>query len=74
MYKLQSIIFDRRIWKLEQVIKWILKHDFKIHKIGITKNEFRVRQISPERLKAQNYTNYHNKKIGNDIQLVLAFK
>ena len=74
MYRLQSIIFDRRIWIMEDAIKWILEHEYRIYKIGITKNEFRIRQISPERLKKLGYLNYHNKKIGNGIQLVLAYK
>jgi hypothetical protein len=73
MYKIQSVIFDRRIWKIEDAIKWAMIHEFKVYKIGITKNEFRVRQIQPERLKKLGYTNYHNKKIGDGIQLVIAY-
>jgi hypothetical protein len=73
MYRLQSIIFNRRQWTMDDTIKWILEHKFRVYKIGITKNEFRIRQISPERLKKLGYTNYHNKKIGNGIQLVLAY-
>jgi hypothetical protein len=74
MYKIQSVIFDRNMWKFDNVIKWAILHELKVYKIGITKNEFRVRQIQPERLKKLGYTNYHNKKIGDGIQLVIAYK
>lgn len=74
MYKIQSVIFDRSLWKFEDAIKWAMYHEFKVYKIGITKNEFRVRQLQPERLKKLGYTNYHNKKIGDGIQLVIAYK
>jgi len=73
MYKIQSVIFDRRIWKFDDIIKWSIEHDLKVYKIGITKNEIRVRQIEPQTLKKLGYTNYHNKKIGNGIQLVIAY-
>ena len=73
-YKVQSIIFDKHDWNLESIVHWIIENAFKIKKIDLTKNFFRVRQLDPNYLKKKGFTHYHNKNIGQGIELVLVYK
>lgn len=74
-YKLQSIIFNKHLNSLDEVYNFITIHNYNIMKIDETKNYFRVRQLSPVRLKNQGYTHYIEKTIdpNRDIKFVIAY-
>ena len=71
---IQSVIFDKSIWSIIDSANWLLNNDYKVKKIDETKHFYRYRQISPITLKKKGYTEYHNKKIGHGIELVIAYK
>jgi len=73
-YKVQSILFDKSVWNLEEAINWIFLNGYTIKKVDETKSLYRCRQLNPAYLKKKGFTNYYNKKIGKGIQLVLAYK
>jgi len=71
---IQSIIFDATMWTVIDSANWVLHHGYKVTKIDQPHNFIRYRQVSPTTLRNKGYTQYHNKKIGDGIELVLAYK
>ena len=74
MYIVQSVLFDNSIWSVVDSANWLLNHDYKVLKIDETNNFIRYRQISPVILKRRGYTQFKNKKLGNGIELIIAYK
>jgi hypothetical protein len=74
-YKLQSIIFNKHLNTLEDVYNFITIHNYNIMKIDETKNYYRVRQLSPTKIKNEGYTEYIEKTIdpNKDIKFVIAY-
>jgi hypothetical protein len=72
-YKLQSVLIPKTLYKLDNAIKWIDNHCFKLKKIDETINFYRFRQIDPSYIGNLGYTNYKIKKLSNGIELVLAY-
>ena len=50
-YKIQSIIFDKDKWSLENSKKWVLVHGFKLKKVDDKKKTYRFRQLTPSYIK-----------------------
>jgi hypothetical protein len=75
-YKLHTILFDKRKNSLQDVIQFILKHNYQIKKIHEQKNFYRVRQLSKEQLKKTGYDDYRTVVIDpkKNIQLILGYK
>ena len=71
---LQSVLFEKDKWTIQEAIRWLLDHDHKVKKIDITTYFARFRQISPESLRKKGYIEYRNKNIGHGIRLVIAYK
>ena len=74
MYIVQSVLFDNSIWSVLDSANWLLNHDYKVLKIDESNNFIRYRQESPSVLQRQGYTQFHNKKLGNGIELIIAYK
>lgn len=76
MYKLQSIIFNKKYNSINDVVSFLYNNDYDFNKIDITKNYYRARQLNPKILKKQGYLLYRNKIIDpeKEIYLVLAYK
>ena len=74
-YKLQSIIYNKHLNTLEDVYNFITIHNYNIMKIDETKNYYRVRQLSPTKIKNEGYTEYIEKTINpnRDIKFVIAY-
>jgi hypothetical protein len=68
MSKVQSVLFDRDIFTPEAAIIWLVKHNFKVKKIDITKNLYRFRQYHPDK-----NARYRIKQLPNGVSLVLEF-
>lgn len=73
-YKIQSVIFEKHIWRVEDAVEWLFANGFIVKKVDLTDNFIRFRQLSPSTLKNKGYNNYHNKKIGNGIEFVIVYK
>lgn len=73
-YYLQSVLIPKTLYKLDDAIKWIDNHQFKLKKIDETVNYYRFRQINPNYIENLGYTNYKIKTLSNGIELVLAYK
>lgn len=47
----QSILFDRKVWTLAKARRWAKSHGFKDSKVDVTEASYRIRQISPSKIK-----------------------
>jgi hypothetical protein len=74
LYKVQSIFFYKNKISLEDAVKWMTEHKYKIKKVDETENLYRFRLIPPTTLKKQGYDVYRNLSITPIITLVLAYK
>ncbi len=66
--KVQSIIFDKSLWKLTDAKQWLKKHGYKYNKIDDKANYIRFRQLRP--LKKYNYATID---LGVGIKFILAY-
>jgi hypothetical protein len=73
MYKIQSIIFKKSIWSINECINWLINNKKKFKKIDETKNFYRFRQINPETLIKQGYTIPRTKKLNDGIELIIYY-
>jgi|WetSurMetagenome_2_1015567.scaffolds.fasta_scaffold146645_2 hypothetical protein len=66
---IQSILFSRSKWTIEQAIQWLHDHEYVSKKVDVTDKYLRFRQREPD------YKRYHYriKRIGNGISFELAF-
>ena len=71
---IQSVTFDANQWSIIDSANWLLHHGYKVKKIDQPHFFIRYRQVSPATLKKKGYLEYHNKKIGDGIELVIAYK
>ena len=75
-YKVQSVLFSRDHFTKNQAIKWLEENGYQNKKIDISKNYMRFRQVDPDYMRRLGFTEYHNKKLGQDsgIELVIGYK
>jgi hypothetical protein len=64
----QSILFHRSLYTLNQARNWLIRHRFKSNKLDITTNYFRFRQHEP----SSRYR-YRIKQIAPGILFVFVF-
>lgn len=62
---LQSILFDKKKWKLNKAINWLKFHNYK-YDVDITENKYRFRQLKNKKNKK-----YYTINIGNGIEYVI---
>jgi hypothetical protein len=74
MYKVQSVLFNKKNMTLQKAIKWLIENNYKVKKVDETKSLYRFRQISPSVLAKEGYTNYRNHVLNENIILVLVYK
>jgi len=74
MYKVQSVLFDKKKFNVNQAIDWLVNHNYKLMKIHETNKEIRFRQIPPNQLKKEGYLKFRNYSLNNGVILVLAYK
>ena len=70
---IQSIIFDKSIYKLPEALIYMIKNKYKINKIDETDNYYRFRQVEPNLLKKKGYTNYKTIEKDNGVKEVIAY-
>jgi len=74
MYKVQSVLFDKKKYNVPSAVKWLENNNYIYKKVDITKSLLRFRQIDPNKLKKEGYNIYRNHKLNDDIILVLVYK
>lgn len=73
MYKLQSVLFDKKMFSIDQCVNWLLENGFKAEKVDITQNYFRFRQVNPQRLVKEGYKKVITKDLNNGIKFILYY-
>jgi len=71
---IQSILFNKNIWSLDEALKWLVYHNYKTHfgnkQVDITDNYYRFRQEEPDKSKK-----YRIKKINDTgIEYVMEYE
>lgn len=68
MSKIQSILFDRRMFTISSAIQWLEKHKFKHNKVDIKRNYYRFRQFNPKP-----YDNYRTIILKIGIKAIMEY-
>lgn len=71
--KVQSVLFNKEVWNLENALMYLLSHGYKFKKLDESENYFRFRQYNPPYLKKLGYDNYKDKKLSDGVILVIAY-
>lgn len=72
-YKIQSVIFNKKMFDKNNSIEWLKKHNYKFNKIDETKNYLRFRQINPSYIKKIGYNKYETIDLNNGVLLIGAY-
>ena len=69
-------MINKNKMNLDNAVRWMIKNDYKIHKMDETVNEYRFRQEDPKKIKKLGYTIYRTVIIDpeKDIKLIIAYK
>ena len=74
MYKLQSVLFQRQGYNLEDAVRWLVKNGFDVKKIDATLHYWRFRQLSPTKLRKEGYNNFITKEVAPHIKFIFGYK
>lgn len=74
MYKLQSVLFQRQGYTLEDAVRWLVKNGFEVKKIDATQNFWRFRQTDPSKLRKEGYNKFRTEEITPHIKFILGYK
>lgn len=74
MYKLQSVLFQRQGYNLEDAVRWLVKNGFDVKKIDATQHFWRFRQINPSKLRKEGYNQFRTKEIEPHIKFIFGYK
>ena len=66
--RIQSILFDIHYYTIEEAIRWLYIHDYKVHKVDFTNNFMRFRQFPTNKK-----YHYATKDIDDGIKFILAY-
>jgi hypothetical protein len=74
MYKVQSILFRKKLFSLHLSKEWLKKHHYKDNGVDDKPNFYRFRQLDPKPLEKQGY-HFITKKLGKTgVELIIAYK
>jgi hypothetical protein len=75
-YVVQSIVFSKDKWTTPKAKKWLKENQYKAPKVDKTDSQLRFRQIEPDKVEADGFTEYRTKELGTDsgISLILVYK
>ena len=65
--KVQSVLVPRNKFSLGKAKEWVHSHNYRVHKVDVTSNYFRFRQVNPSSL-----SDYHMKNLPDGVKLVLG--
>lgn len=70
MSHIQSVIFDKKYWNIEDAENWLNYHNFNtLKKYDETHNSYRFRLIDPNYFKR-----FRSHKLNNGVTFVIGFK
>lgn len=64
----QSVLFDKHLWSQAHARNYLKKHHLKDMGVDETENEFRYRQIEPDKNKR-----YYTKTLRHGVQYVIMY-
>jgi len=72
----QSVLISKKNFTELEAMQWAMDHRFKLYKIDITDDYYRIRQLDPLELNKAGFKKYYTKTIDpiNDIKLILVSK
>lgn len=74
-YVVQSVVFDKDKFNITTAKKWLKTNNFKSPKVDKQENTLRFRQIEPEKVENEGFTEYRTKDLNNSgIKLIIAYK
>lgn len=74
MYKLQSVLFQRQGFNLEDAVRWLVKNGFDVKKIDATQHYWRFRQHNPASLRKEGYSKLRTQEVAPHIKYIFAYK
>ena len=74
MYLVQSIIFDKSKFSLEQARQFLKENKYKDKGVDEKKKFWRFRQYNPLTVKRKGYSHYITKPLENGIELIIAYQ
>ena len=74
MYLVQSIIFDKSKFNLEQARQFLKDNKYKDKGVDEKKKFWRFRQYNPLTVKRKGYSHYITKPLENGIELIICYK
>jgi hypothetical protein len=74
MYLVQSIIFDKSKFTLEQARQFLKQNKYKDKGVDEKKKFWRFRQYNPLTVKRKGYAHYITKPLENGIELIIAYQ
>jgi len=73
-YKIQSVIFDKKKYSIDDAKKWLKSKGYLSPKVDETETQLRFRQKDPDVLESLGFTSYRTKPLGDSgIQLIIAY-
>jgi len=69
----QSVVFDKKKWKLNDAIKWLDENNYHSPKVDSTTKTMRFRQIDPIPYKSPDWK-YTTHRLGNGIDLIILYR
>ena len=74
-YKIQSVIFNNKIWTIIDAANYLLNNDFEVIEIDETDNYIIFKQIDESVLKQLGYTEYKKVRLNKTgIEIIQVFK
>ena len=70
MTRIQSILFDNKMWTIPEAINYLQSNGFRYYKVDVTKNKLRFRQYNPDN--KNEYYRIH--KFTGGVEAVVGFK
>lgn len=76
LYKVQSVLFDRKQWlNPEKAAEWLKSHSYLNKGVDVKENTYRFRQMNPAYVKKQGYKRFVTQPLGDSgVSLILAYK
>ena len=74
-YKIQSVIFNNKIWTIIDAANWLLNNDFEVIEIDESDNYIIFKQLDESVLKQLGYTVYKKVRLNKTgVEIIQVFK
>lgn len=74
-YLVQSVVFDKDKFNVQQAKKWLKDNKYKSSKVDKQENTLRFRQEDPNKVEKKGFTEYRTKDLENSgIKLIIVYK